>query len=202
MKLKYLPLLAAKYEIVLGSKSPRRVTLLKETGIQFKQVIPDLEEDQLPDEPPYEYAERLARDKALMVAQGLSADQIVISCDTIVVLDGRVLGKPLDEQEAFRTLSTLAGKEHTVCTALAVANQKGILAGGYELTDVWFNKVSDGQIKNYIASGEPMDKAGAYGIQGMGAFLVDRLEGNLDTVIGFPRKLLESLAQRIMESHI
>ena len=113
-----------------------------------------------------------------------------------------MLGKPSDEEEAFRTLSTLASKQHTVCTALAVADRNGILASGYELTDVWFNKVSDRQIRDYIASGEPMDKAGAYGIQGMGAFLVDRLEGNLDTVIGFPRKLLESLAQRIMECHM
>lgn len=200
MKHKYLPLLAEQYEIVLGSGSPRRVTLLRETGITFKQIIPDLEEDQLPDEPPYEYAERLARDKALLVSKQLVDRQLVIGCDTIVVLGGKVLGKPSNEKEAFRTLSLLSGKQHVVCTALAIANTAGIRVSGYELTSVRFNDVQPEQIENYIATGEPMDKAGAYGIQGMGAFLVDSLEGNLDTVIGFPRKLLESLAQQILES--
>lgn len=201
MKFKYLSLLAENFGIVLGSGSPRRVTLLKETGITFEQIIPDLEEDQLEGEPPYEYAERLARDKADLVAKKIKDGQVVIGCDTIVVLDGKVLGKPVDENEAFQTLSILAGKQHTVCTALAIADHDKILASGYELTDVLFNEVTAEQIRQYIATGEPMDKAGAYGIQGMGAFLVDSLEGNLDTVIGFPRKLLESLAQQIMEYH-
>ncbi|UCG63287.1 MAG: septum formation protein Maf [Candidatus Zixiibacteriota bacterium] len=192
--------MAREYEIILGSSSPRRLKLLTETGVPFKQIIPDLEEDQLPNEPPYDYAERLARDKALLISGRLSDRQLVIGCDTVVVLAGTVLGKPMDEHDAYRILSSLAGKRHTVCTALAAADSSGILASGYELTEVFFNAVSERQLKEYIASGEPMDKAGAYGIQGMGAFLVDSIEGNLDTVIGFPRELLESLAQRIMES--
>lgn len=199
MKLKYFSQLASRFEIVLGSKSPRRVTLLNETGIPFEQIIPDLEEDQLPGEPPFDFAVRLARDKALSVSSRLRVRQVVIACDTIVVLDGEVLGKPVDEEDAFRILSRLAGRRHVVCTALAVADCKDIMASGHELTEVLFNRVSPGQIKDYIASGEPMDKAGAYGIQGMGAFLVDSIEGNLDTVIGFPRVLLDELSRQILE---
>ncbi len=199
MKHKYLTRLAEKYEIVLGSRSPRRLKLLKETGIHFTQIIPNLEEDQLPDEPPYEFAERLARDKALEISQQLTDRQLVIGCDTIVVLENRVLGKPVDPDDAFKILSSLAGKRHVVCTALAIADHTGILTSGFELTNVIFNAVTPQQIKDYIASGEPMDKAGSYGIQGMGAFLVDSIEGNLDTVIGFPRELLECLAKRVLE---
>ena len=199
MKHKYLTRLAEKYEIVLGSRSPRRLKLLKETGIHFTQIIPNLEEDQLPDEPPYEFAERLARDKALEISQQLTDRQLVIGCDTIVVLENRVLGKPVDPDDAFKILSSLAGKRHVVCTALAIADNTGILTSGFELTNVIFNAVTPQQIKDYIASGEPMDKAGSYGIQGMGAFLVDSIEGNLDTVIGFPRELLECLAKRVLE---
>jgi septum formation protein len=200
MTYRYLTLLAEKYEIILGSGSPRRVKLLKETGIPFQQIIPDLEEQQLPNEQPYVFAERLAQDKALLICKKLKDNQIVVGCDTIVVLDDEVLGKPTDEDDAFNILSLLAGRRHVVCTALALADRSGIMVSGYETTSVLFNNISPEQIKNYIASREPMDKAGAYGIQGMGAFLVDSIDGNLDTVVGFPRKLLECLANRIIES--
>ncbi len=193
-------MLAQKYRIVLGSRSPRRVALLKETGVDFRQVIPDLEEDRLTGEPPYVFAERLAKDKALHVAKQLNDEELVIGCDTIVVLDNNVLGKPSDEDQAFRILSELSGKRHDVCTALAIADREQIIVSGYEITEVTFNKVTGEQIRDYIATGEPMDKAGAYGIQGMGAFLVDSIEGNLDNVIGFPRQLLENLSKRALEA--
>jgi septum formation protein len=200
MTYKYLSLLAENYDIVLGSRSPRRVALLKETGIEFTQIIPDHEEIQLPGEPPYQFAERLARDKAQRVAGQLHNRQIAIACDTIVVLGNRVLGKPSHERDAFRILSELAGKRHVVCSALAITDRAGILASGFELTSVLFKHVTADQLEDYITTGEPMDKAGAYGIQGMGAFLVDSIEGNLDTVIGFPRELLDRLAKQIAES--
>jgi len=190
--------LTAGFELVLSSRSPRRVRLLKEIDIPFRQVIPDLEEDSLPGEHPHAYARRLAEDKALWVAEQVNKHQIVLGCDTVVVLGGRILGKPADDEEAYRTLKTLAGNKHTVCTALAFASAGNILASGYELTGVYFNQVSDEQIWQYIHSGEPRDKAGAYGIQGMGGFLVDRIEGNLDNVIGLPRSLLERLAREIV----
>ena len=190
--------LTTEFELVLGSRSPRRVRLLNEIDIPFRQVIPDLEEDCLPGEHPYVYARRLAEDKALLVAQRVEKHQLVLGCDTVVVLNGQILGKPANDEEAHRTLKTLAGNKHTVCTALAFASKETILASGYELTSVFFNQVSDEQITQYIRSGEPHDKAGAYGIQGMGGFLVDRIEGNLDNVIGLPRSLLERLAEEIM----
>ena len=118
-----------------------------------------------------------------------------------MVLAGEVLGKPADEQDAVRILSQLANKRHIVCTALAICGKQGMLSSGYEVTEVFFNNVAPDQIREYVASGEPMDKAGAYGIQGMGAFLVDTIKGNLDTVIGFPRVLLDDLSRQILEKH-
>jgi len=186
--------LASRRRLVLGSKSPRRVRLLRDAGVPFDQIIPDLEEKRLPGEEPFAYALRLAEDKAKWLMPRLEPDQIVFGCDTIVVLGDRVLEKPADADEALQILSTLSGQPHVVCTAVALADHKKVLTADYETTAVFFNTVTEEQLRNYIASGEPMDKAGAYGIQGMGAFLVDRIEGNLDTVIGLPRTLLEHLS--------
>ncbi len=195
----YFRQLAQRYKIVLGSGSPRRVKLLTETGIPFRQSIPDLHEAQLPGEEPFDYAMRLARDKALKVASTAAPDELVIGCDTIVVLDGVVLEKPLDKSDAHRILATLSGKQHVVCTSLAMAYRSEPLASDREYTKVYFNEVTGSQIDEYIETGEPMDKAGAYGIQGMGAFLVDSIEGNLDNVIGFPRTLLDLLSKEILD---
>jgi septum formation protein len=201
MEYKYLKALAVRRPIVLGSGSPRRVMLLEETGIEFRQVIPQLAEVQLPGEPPYDYAVRLAEDKARWVAGRVEDDKLVIGCDTIVVLQDRVCEKPGDEREALDTLSLLSGKEHVVCTALAIASAGEVVASGYELTCVFFNEVTTERIEQYIATGEPLDKAGAYGIQGMGAFLVDRIEGNLDNVIGLPKCLLDRMAKEVIDNH-
>ncbi|MEA2030790.1 MAG: Maf family protein [candidate division Zixibacteria bacterium] len=200
-------LLAKKRELVLGSGSPRRLALLTDMGVEFTQTIPRLEEKQLSGEQPYVFAQRLAEAKARWVGKHMEQNQIVLSCDTIVILDGSVLGKPTDENEAFEILSTLAGKQHVVCTAVALATGDRFtgdrftgdrfLVSDYETTEVYFNDVTSDQIKEYISSGEPMDKAGAYGIQGMGAFLVDRISGNLDNVIGLPRELLDELAKKV-----
>lgn len=192
-----LEALAARRSLVLGSRSPRRVSLLRQAGVTFTQIVPDVEERRVEGEEPFSYAQRLAEDKVRWVQPKLQNDQVVIGCDTIVILKDQVLEKPSDEDEAFAILSTLAGHQHVVCTAVALGNGTGLLASGYETTQVFFNAVSEDQIREYIASGEPMDKAGAYGIQGMGAFLVDRIEGNLDTVIGLPRTLLEHLAGEV-----
>jgi len=190
--------LSSKYDIILGSSSPRRKKLLKETGITFKCLSPNIFEQQNIDETPYEFAQRLACEKAFSLLKELNNNQIVIGCDTIVVLGDRVLGKPNDEIDAFKIIQSLSGKQHFVCSALAIAGDKTILSSGYDVTKVFFNEVNEEQINNYISSGEPMDKAGAYGIQGMGAFLVDRIEGCLDTVIGLPRILLDKLAGEIL----
>lgn len=198
MKHKHIKELARRYELILGSGSPRRKRLLEEIPVPFKQIIPRLEEKRLDDEEPYDFACRLAEDKALAITSGLTDRKIVLGCDTIVVLDGDVLGKPTSSREALDILTRLAGNKHTVCTALALASNQGLLASAYALTEVYFNPVSRVQLEDYIATGEPMDKAGAYGIQEMGGFLVDRIEGSLDNVIGLPRDLLDDLAEGII----
>ena len=192
-----LKLLSNRREIVLGSGSPRRVSLLTEMGIKFTQIIPDIEEYGIGNESPYQYALDLSELKGRWVGERIKPGQLAISCDTIVVLDNQVLGKPQNKEEAFEILSLLSGNNHVVCTAAAFVDANGILSSGFETTDVFFNPVTPEQINNYIETGEPMDKAGAYGIQGMGAFLVDRIKGNLDNVIGLPSRLLEELAEKI-----
>lgn len=191
--------LAAKFDLVLASGSPRRVQLLGETGVEFRQIVSQVDETRQPGEDAFEYALRLARAKALAVAAHSASNDITIGCDTIVVLDQQVLGKPGDETEAFTTLALLSGQTHIVSTAVGLAHNDKILCCDRGHTKVTFNQVTPNQIRDYIATGEPMDKAGAYGIQGMGSFLVDSFVGPLDNVIGLPRKLLDNLAQQVLD---
>ena len=192
--------LAAVRPLILASRSPRRVMLLRELGVAFDQHIPEIPEERHPSEPPFSYAERLARQKAQTVLEQVAPNAVVIGCDTIVVLGSRVLEKPRDRAHALALLQSLCGKRHTVCSAVALLTRSGILESGYALTDVYFNHATDEQLLAYIDTGEPLDKAGAYGIQGMGGFLVDRIEGDLDTVIGLPRTLLDELAGRVLSA--
>lgn len=189
--------LSQKKEIILGSASPRRLKLLGETGIDFQQIISVLKESDNPAGDPFEHALSLAKMKAMAVSSDSGADKLVIGADTIVVLDNVLIGKPEGENEAMEILLRLSGNKHVVCTAVALVSSKELLASGYELTDVYFNLVSEDAIADYVNSGEPMDKAGAYGIQGKGGFLVDRIEGELDNVIGLPRSLLDKLAGEV-----
>jgi len=186
--------LARLRPLVLGSASPRRRQLLGEIGVSFRVAVSDVDETVRPGEDPFVYAVRLAEAKALAVAAGCADYEIVLGGDTVVVLDKVILGKPADSREAVATLTKLSGRRHTVCTALALAAGKQLICSGEERTAVKFNRVTQGRIREYVASGEPNDKAGAYGIQGMGAFLVDTIEGNLDNVIGLPLTLLDRLA--------
>ena len=196
-----LKLLAERGKLILGSRSPRRVALLNEIGIAYTQIIPSVEERRSDGEQPSAYAVRLATAKAEAVAADLEPGHFVIGCDTIVILDDQVLEKPGDRQAAHETLRSLSGKLHTVCSAVAIVAVSGPVVAGYELTEVKFNELTDDQIESYIATGEPMDKAGAYGIQGMGAFLVDSIRGNLDTVVGLPRTLLNKLAGKVLNDN-
>lgn len=198
MKYKDLRQLARQHDLVLGSGSPRRARLLQELDIEFRKIIPQIDETSRPGEKPCACALRLAEEKAESLLSQLQDGEIVLAGDTIVVLDEVILGKPSNEEEAFETLTRLTGRTHYVCTALALADGDGLVCSGTEQTEVKFNRVTPDQIREYIASGEPMDKAGAYGIQGMGAFLVDSIEGNLDNVIGLPRTLLNRLAGGVL----
>lgn len=200
MKYSNLTQLADKYELIIGSASPRRIMLLEETGVSFKQLIPQVDEQNHKELSPEAYAVWLAEQKALSFVDNFSEKQLIIGCDTIVVLDQLILEKPADQEDAFKILSTLSGKQHRVITAIAIRHQNKIIKSGFEATKVFFNTVTSESIHEYIATGEPMDKAGAYGIQGMGAFLVDRIEGNLDNVIGLPRTLLDKFSGEILNS--
>lgn len=179
--------------VILASQSPRRRELLTLVGIPHEVRPADVDETYLPGEVPREHAIRLAREK---VAAVHVADAVVIGSDTIVVVDGDVLGKPTDENDAARMLRRLSGRAHTVITAVAVA-WRGRVESGAEEVGVTFHELSEERIAAYIATREPMDKAGAYGIQGFGAVNVARVDGDYFAVMGLPLQLLIRVCVRL-----
>ena len=184
-------------KIILASKSPRRREILENLGIEFEIIVSDADES-LPDgHTPPECAEIIAARKGAAVALGLSDDALVISSDTMVEEGGVILGKPTSVSDAYRMLSMLSGKRHNVHTGVAVF-YKGRVFSGVDTTRVEFYELTDAQIKEYIATGEPMDKAGAYGIQGLGGALVRGYEGDFDTVVGLSLKLTERLVKEAL----
>jgi septum formation protein len=179
--------------VILASQSPRRRELLSLVGIAHEVRPADIDERYLPGESPRNHAERLAREKAAKIHE---PDAVVIAADTIVVVDGDVLGKPRDEAEAAHMLKRLSGRVHAVMTAVAVA-WRGRVESGVEEVDVAFHTLSDADIAAYIATREPMDKAGAYGIQGFGATIVARVDGDYFAVMGLPLQRLARLFGRL-----
>ncbi|HVP35962.1 MAG TPA: Maf family protein [Terriglobales bacterium] len=182
---------------ILASSSPRREEILKKAGIKFEILFPeDIEEKNISNDPVSHVLE-LSRKKAESIARRVDGS-LILGADTIVVLNQEILGKPDDSGEAFKMLKKLSGKEHQVYTGISLVDKgEGKTLSGYQLTKVKFNQLTDKQIKDYIDTGEPLDKAGAYGIQGMGNFLVEKIEGDLDNVIGLPLKKLEELLRKI-----
>lgn len=170
--------------VILASQSPRRRELLTLVGIAHEVRPADINEAYLSGEPPRAHAERLACEKASVVARE-APTALVIGSDTIVVVDGDVLGKPRDESEAAAMLTRLAGRSHTVITAVAV-QWRGIERSAVEEVHVTFHPLTPAEIDAYVATREPMDKAGAYGIQGYGATIVSRVDGDYFAVMGLP----------------
>ncbi|HEX8851477.1 MAG TPA: Maf family protein [Gemmatimonadaceae bacterium] len=168
--------------VVLASSSPRRRELLALIGISYEVRPADIDESTRDDESPHDYCERLAREKALAISRD-TRDAVVIGSDTTVVVDGQILGKPENADDARRMLRTLSGRSHTVLTGVAVARGERV-ESGVEEVEVWFRALDDAEIDAYIATGEPMDKAGSYGIQGFGATIVERIEGDYFAVMG------------------
>jgi septum formation protein len=166
--------------IVLASASPRRRELLSLLGLTFDVAPADVDESWRNGEAPEVHAERLAREKADAVCR---PGAVTVAADTIVVVDGAILGKPADAAEARAMLARLAGRRHVVHTGIAVAYGER-RASAVVATEVWFRPLDAAAIAAYVATGEPLDKAGAYGIQGYGAVLVDRIEGDYFTVMG------------------
>jgi septum formation protein len=177
--------------VLLASQSPRRRELLTLFGVAHEVRPADIDERYLAGEEPAAHAERLAREKAAVIARQ-APESLVIGSDTIVVVDGDVLGKPRDEEEAERMLARLAGRSHVVLTAVAVS-WRGETRSAVEEVGVTFHPLGVEEIRAYIRTGEPMDKAGAYGIQGYGATIVQRVDGDYFAVMGLPLQRLVRL---------
>ena len=183
--------------LVLASASPRRRELLSQAGFSFEVHPAHVNEDLRPEEDPIAYVVRLAREKARTV-YGLLEDPeaIVLGADTTVTLDGHILAKPDDSSDASRMLRILSGRTHRVITGVAIATGSGTQVAA-EVTGVQFLTLSDEEIAAYVATGEPMDKAGAYGIQGYAAKWIPRIEGCYFNVVGLPLALVSTM----LESH-
>ena len=181
--------------VILASQSPRRRELLTLVGITHEVRPADIDETYLAGEKPAPHAERLARGKCAVIAER-EPDALVIGSDTIVVVDGEVLGKPKDEGDAAHMLRRLSGRSHLVVTAVAVA-WRGEIRSAVEDVNVTFHSLSDDDIAAYIATREPMDKAGAYGIQGYGATIVERVDGDYFAVMGLPLQLLVRVVREL-----
>ncbi|PYX33871.1 MAG: septum formation inhibitor Maf [Acidobacteria bacterium] len=174
--------------LVLASASPRRQELLRYAGIPFEVQAAEISEEVLPEEFAKNCAERLAREKALAVARQRPNDA-VLGADTVVAVDGQILGKPADRADAARMLRMLSGREHQVITGVA------LIVGGQwfvssEITRVTFSDITEKEIIDYVATGEPMDKAGAYAIQGIASRWIPRIEGDYSNVVGLPVALV------------
>lgn len=183
-------------KIVLASGSPRRRELLERIGItDFDVRVPEVEEYFPENLTPQQVVEYISREKAEAAAALCSADEIVITADTMVFLDEARLGKPADEADALRMLTALQGRRHTVCTGVTVRRGAESITES-ESTHVYFRPATQSELRAYIATGEPMDKAGSYGVQGKGALLVEKLDGDFFNVMGLPVLRLSRMLAR------
>jgi septum formation protein len=180
--------------IVLASQSPRRAELIARLGLDFDVQPADIDESYRPGETPPAHAERLAREKAERVAR-THPHALVVGSDTIVVIDGDVLGKPKSPEQAVEMLLRLSGRDHEVCTGVAVA-MDGRVESGLERVRVRFRTLDRHACDEYVATGEPMDKAGAYGIQGFGSAIVQSIQGDYFAVMGLPVVRMLGLIER------
>ncbi|KAA1048088.1 Maf family protein [Pseudocitrobacter sp. 73] len=172
-------------KIYLASGSPRRQELLTQLGVAFEKIVPGIEEQRRPQESAQQYVTRLAREKAQAGVAMVNQDLPVLGADTIVILNGEVLEKPRDAAHAAEMLGKLSGETHQVMTAVALADRQNTL-DALVVTDVTFRVLSEHDIAGYVASGEPLDKAGAYGIQGLGGCFVRKINGSYHAVVGLP----------------
>jgi nucleoside triphosphate pyrophosphatase len=185
--------------LILASQSPRRVELLRNAGLAFEARPADVDERLRAGEAAFDYVQRLAREKALAVLATAAAGDLVLGADTTVVLDGESLGKPVDGDEARRMLARLSGRTHEVMTGVCLAwrgEQRVEFELGVEVTEVDFADLSEQQIAQYVATGEPMDKAGAYAIQGRASRWIPRIRGCYFNVVGLPVARVWAMLER------
>jgi septum formation protein len=173
--------------LVLASKSPRRQQILRDAGIPFIVRNSDVPEERGPGEQPLDYVRRLAREKAFAVP--LDSDEVILAADTVVVAEGTVLEKPRDVPDAARMLRLLSGREHEVITGICLRSAERTIVDA-AITRVRFTTLAPEELETYAASGEPMDKAGAYAIQGLASKFIDRIEGDYFNVVGLPVALM------------
>jgi septum formation protein len=178
-------------QIILASRSPRRAELLAAAGISFEVLAADIDETPHDNEAPATYVERLAIEKARAVFQ-LRPEARVLGAATTVTIDGEILGKPVDEADALRMLRLLNGRPHDVHTGVALISAKGVRSA-VDTTRVWFDLMTDEDISWYVATGEPVDRAGAYAIQGFASRFIPRIEGSYSNVVGLPVALVSSI---------
>jgi septum formation protein len=183
--------------LILASASPRRAELLRAAGYEFEIVVADVDERVRDGEPPAEYVRRLAAEKSSAV---MAADAIILGADTTVVVDGEILGKPRDDDEAAAMLRRLAGRHHEVLTGVSI-RQGAHEVGRVESTAVWFSVLTKEDIAWYVASGEGRDKAGAYAIQGLASRFIPRIEGSYANVVGLPVAVVAELLRSVLASH-
>lgn len=192
--------------LILASSSPRRRELLTVAGLDFTVDAADIDERIQPGEPPAKYVQRLAVEKAQAVWERNAAKDsdddplIVLGADTTVVLDGEMMGKPIDQADARRMLEALAGRTHQVLTGIAAVSRAGVVSE-VEITQVFFNLIDERELVRYLASGEPLDKAGAYGIQGYASRWIPRIEGCYFNVVGLPLARTMQLLERARAGH-
>jgi septum formation protein len=173
--------------LILASRSPRRAELLRSAGIEFAVAAADVDETPRAHEAAEDYVQRVAAEKAL--AAEATPQDVVLGADTVVVIDGLLLGKPVDAADAERMLRLLSDRRHEVITGICIRKASQVMRD-WAATKVWFNALSDGEIAAYIASGEPLDKAGAYAIQGLASKFIDRIDGSYSNVVGLPVSLV------------
>lgn len=173
--------------LVLASQSPRRSELLRNAGFEFTVRAADIDESFRDGENPEDHVQRLAWDKAC--AANPAAGEVALGADTVVLIDGAVLGKPRNEEDAARMLHALAGRKHQVLTGICLRAGARVVTD-WAATQVWMTPISDSEMADYIASGEPMDKAGAYAIQGRAARFIEKIEGSYSNVVGLPIALV------------
>jgi septum formation protein len=184
--------------LILASNSPRRRDLLRSAGFQFDVRPSGIEENRLPGESPEDFARRLARDKALDVARKSSPGSLVLGADTVVAINGEILEKPADAADAARMLRMLSGHTHRVITGVCLVRApRAVLAWAHETTHVTFSNLTEDEIGSYVESGEPFDKAGGYGIQGLASRFVPRIEGCYFNVVGLPIPLVYEILKNL-----
>lgn len=192
-----------QHPIYLASLSPRRFELLQQIGVEFERITIDVDETRLPNEKPDVYVQRLARCKSQTGWQSIGERELrpVLGADTVVVIDGEILGKPKHKADGIAMLSKLSGKQHQVLTAVALTYEHTIDV--LSVSEVWFRAMSRDEIESYWLSGEPADKAGAYGIQGLGGAFIEKIHGCHSSIMGLPlletTQLIQSCYQNLLK---